>query len=58
MWSYPIIRNGLICVIDVRNGLYILRYTEAALAAGRRHPPPRGNSDLGDTLRLAGINGG
>jgi hypothetical protein len=25
-WSYPIIRDGLIYVIDVRNGLYILRY--------------------------------
>jgi hypothetical protein len=26
MWSYPIIKNGLIYVIDIRNGLYILRY--------------------------------
>lgn len=27
MWSYPIIRDGLIYVTDIRNGLYILRYT-------------------------------
>jgi hypothetical protein len=26
MWSYPVIQDGLIYVIDVRNGLYILRY--------------------------------
>ncbi|HVM12111.1 MAG TPA: hypothetical protein VM638_06520 [Actinomycetota bacterium] len=26
MWSYPIVRDGLIYVVDVRNGLYILRY--------------------------------
>jgi hypothetical protein len=27
LWSYPIIKNGLIYVIDIRNGLYVLRYT-------------------------------
>jgi len=27
MWSYPIIRDGLIYVTDIRNGLYVLRYT-------------------------------
>jgi hypothetical protein len=26
MWSYPVIKDGLIYVIDVRNGLYVLRY--------------------------------
>jgi hypothetical protein len=26
MWSYPIIQDGLIYVVDLRNGLYILRY--------------------------------
>jgi hypothetical protein len=26
MWSFPIIRDGLIYVIDIRNGLYVLRY--------------------------------
>jgi hypothetical protein len=27
MWSYPIITDGLIYVIDLRNGLYVLKYT-------------------------------
>jgi hypothetical protein len=27
MWSYPVIQNGLIYVIDIRNGLFILKYT-------------------------------
>jgi len=26
MWSYPIIKGGLIYVVDVRNGLYVLKY--------------------------------
>jgi hypothetical protein len=26
MWSYPVIRDGLIYVVDARNGLYVLRY--------------------------------
>jgi len=26
MWSYPVIADGLIYVVDVRNGLYVLRY--------------------------------
>jgi hypothetical protein len=26
MWSYPIIKEGLIYVVDIRNGLYVLEY--------------------------------
>jgi hypothetical protein len=26
MWSYPVIQDGLLYVVDIRNGLYILRY--------------------------------
>ena len=26
MWSYPVIQDGLIYVVDVRNGLYVVRY--------------------------------
>ena len=26
LWSFPVIQNGLIYAIDLRNGLYILRY--------------------------------
>jgi hypothetical protein len=53
LWSYPIIHNGLIYVMDIRNGLYILRYTgpHAAEVAGIRFL--EGNSNLGDAARLA-----
>jgi hypothetical protein len=53
MWSYPIIRDGLIYVIDIRNGLYILRYTgpHAGEVASIRFL--EGNSNLGDAVRLA-----
>jgi hypothetical protein len=26
-WSYPIIKDGLIYVTDVRNGLFVFKYT-------------------------------
>lgn len=26
MWSFPVVQNGLIYAVDLRNGLYILRY--------------------------------
>jgi hypothetical protein len=26
MWSYPVVQDGLIYVVDIRNGLYVLRY--------------------------------
>ena len=26
MWSYPVIQDGLIYVVDLRNGLYVLEY--------------------------------
>jgi hypothetical protein len=52
VWSFPIIRKGLIYVVDVRNGLYVLRYTgpHASEASGIRFL--EGNSNLGDALRL------
>jgi hypothetical protein len=53
VWSYPIVKDGLIYVIDIRNGLYILRYTgpRASEVSGLRFL--EGNSNLGDALRLA-----
>ena len=51
-WSYPVIRDGLIYVADVRNGLYILRAKpgsglETAIGG---IPFLEGNSNLGDFL--------
>ena len=33
MWSSPILREGLIFVVDIRNGLFVLRYTGRGAAA-------------------------
>jgi hypothetical protein len=53
MWSYPIIRDGLIYVIDIRNGLYILRYTGPHAGQVADIHFLEGNSNLGDAVRLA-----
>jgi hypothetical protein len=50
MWSFPIVRDGLIYVIDVRNGLYILRYTGTRSREISRLDFLEGNSNLGDAI--------
>ena len=52
MWSYPIIKDGLIYVTDIRNGLYILKYTGPGHEAVDRIGFYEGNSNLGDAKRL------
>lgn len=54
MWSYPIIKDGLLYLVDVRNGLYVLRYEGPGSqeVAGIRFL--EGNSNLGDAERLEG----
>jgi hypothetical protein len=52
VWSYPIVREGLIYVIDIRNGLYILRYTGPRAAEVADVSFLEGNSNLGDAGRL------
>jgi hypothetical protein len=49
-WSYPVIRDGLIYVADVRNGLYILRATPGSALADAIDGISflEGNSNLGD----------
>jgi hypothetical protein len=53
MWSFPIIRNGLIYVVDIRNGLYVLRYTGPHSDEVSKINFLEGNSNLGDAGRLA-----
>jgi hypothetical protein len=53
LWSYPIITHGLIYVVDLRNGLYILRYHGPFAAEVACIHFLEGNSNLGDTLQLA-----
>src|SRR5262249_49017869 len=53
IWSFPIIRNGLIYVVDIRNGLYVLRYSGAPAEEVDGASFHEGNSNLGDAGRLA-----
>ncbi len=50
VWSYPIIKDGLIYIVDVRNGLYILEYDgeHSDEVAGTTFL--EGNSNLGHAL--------
>ncbi len=52
MWSYPIVKDGLIYVIDLRNGLYILRYDGRCEEELNDVSFLEGNSNLGDALRF------
>jgi hypothetical protein len=52
MWSYPIIHEGLIYVIDIRNGLYILRYTGPGAQEVQAISFLEGNSNLGEAATL------
>lgn len=59
MWSYPIFnRQGgqtYLYVVDVRNGLYVLRYTGPRSAAVDALSFLEGNSNLGDAPALDGV---
>ena len=47
MWSYPIIKDGLIYVVDLRNGLYVLEYEGRVRERDRAHRIPRGQLEPG-----------
>jgi hypothetical protein len=46
MWSYPVIQDGVIYVVDVRNGLYALRYTGVGEQTIASEAFLEGNSNL------------
>ena len=50
MWSYPVIQDGLIYVVDLRNGLYVLKYTGAFGNEVRTARFLEGNSNQGTAL--------
>lgn len=52
VWSFPIIKDGLIYVVDVRNGLYILEYNGPFDKEVTRTNFLEGNSNFGDAIRL------
>ena len=51
-WSYPIVKDGLIYFVDVRNGLYVMRYKGPFEAEISKSKFLEGNSNLGDALRF------
>jgi len=46
LWSYPILREGLIYVSDIQSGLYILRYTGLEAEGVAKVPLAEGNITL------------
>jgi hypothetical protein len=53
MWSFPVIQDGLIYVVDVRNGIYILRYKGPFASEVGKTDFLEGNSNLGDAVKLS-----
>lgn len=51
-WSFPIIKDGLVYFVDVRNGLYILEYTGFQSSVVRSIDFLEGNSNVGDARRF------
>jgi hypothetical protein len=52
MWSFPIVKDGLIYAVDLRNGLYILRYHGPFEEEISKSAFLDGNSNAGDVGRL------
>jgi hypothetical protein len=57
MWSYPIIKDGLIYVVDLRNGLYVLKYDGRFEREVDRIDFLEGNSNQGDALCFEPVSG-
>ncbi|MGH2747993.1 MAG: hypothetical protein ACRDKB_08730, partial [Actinomycetota bacterium] len=51
-WSFPVIQDGLIYMVDVRNGLYILKYKGPFAKEVAKVDFIEGNSNLGDALKF------
>jgi hypothetical protein len=50
MWSYVVVQDGLLYVVDLRNGLYVLKYRGAFQDEVRRIRYLDGNSNQGTAL--------
>jgi hypothetical protein len=55
MWSFPIIKNGLVYVADVRNGLYVLRYRGQGAGQVDRTIFREANSNLSEACPVATV---
>jgi hypothetical protein len=52
MWSFPVVVDGLIYVVDLRNGLYILKYDGVLSPAVKNTAFLEGNSNVGQVLEM------
>lgn len=52
MWSFPVVVDGLIYVVDLRNGLYILKYDGELSGPVKDAEFLEGNSNVGQVLAL------
>ena len=50
MWSFPVVVDGLVYVVDLRNGLYILKYDGALSGPLKDTTFAEGNSNVGQVL--------
>ena len=57
MWSYPVIQDGLIYVVDLRNGLYILKYNGPHEDEVNQTGFLEGNSNQGDAMCIEPVPG-
>ena len=57
MWSYPVIQDGLIYTVDLRNGLYILKYNGPYEQEVDNINFLEGNSNQGDALCFEPVPG-
>ena len=55
MWSYPVVQDGLVYVVDIDLGLYVLRYTGAHSDEVSRAPFVEGNSAPSRYTRTAPV---
>lgn len=54
-WSYPIAKAGLVYVVDIRNGLYVLRYRGPYATELRCRSFLEGNSNVGQAVPRCGL---
>jgi hypothetical protein len=57
MWSYAIVKDGLIYAVDLRNGLYVLSYKGPFADEVERIRYLDGNSNQGDALCFEPVRG-
>ena len=53
VWSFPIVKNGLVYVVDIRNGVYVVRYTGRHAGEVEREIFLEGNSNLTESCPVA-----